>query len=116
MNHKILSICMIAFLLVAGCAPASSSSTGQPAASVADGQVLSRPAQAQAPAAAAAPADETHTHATGVDLTHLPLGDGHVSTQPLAGSVWSCQSSFNGRGADHIGDWVNGDGTYDLTK
>lgn len=118
MNKRLLSIWTIAFLLLAGCAPSSgqrnvASSAGQPAASVAGGQAISR---LQQPVAAATSTGETQTHASQVDLTHLPLGDGHVSSQPQTGSIWACQTSFNGRGADHLGDWVNGDGTFDLTK
>lgn len=54
---------------------------------------------------------------TDVDLTRLPLGDGRVSTEPLAGYVWSCQTSFptDNVGAYAVGDWFNGDGTFDFT-
>jgi hypothetical protein len=51
----------------------------------------------------------------GVDLHHLPVGDGHVSTSPKVGYVWSCQSAFGGGGAAHDGPWMNNDGTFDLT-
>lgn len=52
-----------------------------------------------------------------VDITHLPLGDGHISTQPQVGYVWSCQTNFNSNagGAFVDGPWFNGDGTYNLT-
>jgi len=33
-----------------------------------------------------------------VDRARLPLGDGHVTTSPQIGSVYSCQTSFNGGG------------------
>ncbi|HEX2620911.1 MAG TPA: hypothetical protein VHL11_12205, partial [Phototrophicaceae bacterium] len=45
-----------------------------------------------------------------VDLEHLPLGDGKISTEPQAGYIWSCQTTFNGGGAFRDGDWINGDG------
>jgi hypothetical protein len=51
----------------------------------------------------------------GVDLRHQPVGDGHVSTSPRVGYVWSCQSTFAGGGASHDGPWINSDGTFDLT-
>jgi hypothetical protein len=58
-----------------------------------------------------------HTDARGVDETRLPVGGAPVS-EPKAGSVYSCQSSFapGGGGAQATGDWMNGDGTFDLTK
>ena len=55
------------------------------------------------------------TSETDVDITHLPVGDGNVSNQPMIGSVWSCQQTFNGGGAFASGDWMNGDGTFNLT-
>ncbi|MEK9661432.1 MAG: hypothetical protein VW644_06815, partial [Alphaproteobacteria bacterium] len=39
----------------------------------------------------------------------LPLGDGKVKTQPRAGNIYSCQTSFGGGGAHRVGDWVDGD-------
>ena len=48
------------------------------------------------------------------DLTSLPVGDGKISNQPEVGSVWSCNTSFDGRGAKGTGDWMNGDGTFNF--
>jgi|GEM_PF-2942616 len=53
--------------------------------------------------------------ADGVDLTRLPIGDGRVSNSARVGYVWSCQSSFNGTGAQQSGPWIRSDGTFDLT-
>jgi hypothetical protein len=39
----------------------------------------------------------------------LPLGDGHISAAPQVGYLFSCQTQFNGRGAMHTGEWVQGD-------
>ena len=39
----------------------------------------------------------------------LPLGDGHISTSPKVGYIFSCQSKFNGGGAFRDGDWIVGD-------
>lgn len=62
------------------------------------------------------PAQPAHTE-TNTDLTHLPLGDGHISTSPVVGSVWSCQTQFNSNagGAFTNGPWIKSDGTFDLT-
>jgi hypothetical protein len=50
-----------------------------------------------------------------LDLRHLPLGDGKISTSPQQGYVWSCQTQFGGGGAFRDGDWIKGDGTWDKT-
>jgi len=55
-------------------------------------------------------------HTSSVDLTHLQLGDGKVSTNPQVGYVYSCMTQFNGGGAQGTGNWINGDGTWDATK
>jgi len=51
----------------------------------------------------------------GVDLTHLPLGDGHVAQNAQVGSVWACVTGFGGGGAQLDEPWIHSDGTYDLT-
>jgi hypothetical protein len=43
-------------------------------------------------------------HDTGVGL--LLLGDGKISREPKAGNVFSCQTSFGGRGAQTLGPWA----------
>lgn len=52
-----------------------------------------------------------------VDTTKLPLGDGKLSTSPKKGYVYSCQTQFSAQkaGAEHTGDWVDGD-TWNLNK
>jgi YHYH protein len=51
-----------------------------------------------------------------VDLKHLPIGDGQVSTTPQAGYVWSCRTRFRNSGGAHAsGDWIQSDGTYNFT-
>lgn len=51
-----------------------------------------------------------------IDLKRLPIGDGKISTYPKVGSVWSCRTRFRNRGGAHAsGDWIQADGTYDLT-
>lgn len=54
-------------------------------------------------------------HTETIDVTRIPLGDGKVSTTPKVGYVYSCQTTFRGGGADHSGNWVNGD-TWNLNK
>jgi len=44
--------------------------------------------------------------------TGLQLGDGKVSAAPERGYVWSCQTTFNGQGAQGSGPWIHG-GTWD---
>ncbi len=52
---------------------------------------------------------------TGVDLTHLPLGDGKLSTAPKVGWIWPCRVDPNAGGAFRNGPWIRTDGTFDLT-
>ena len=95
-------------ILVSACAPVAEQ--GQPA-SAAD------PAAAPISQANNSPASASSVnHADSVDTTHLPLGDGKISTSPKVGYVFSCQTQFNGGGASHSGNWINGDGTFDLSK
>ena len=42
-----------------------------------------------------------------VSPTSIPLGDGHVSTSPQVGYVYSCTTNFRGGGARHAGDWID---------
>jgi hypothetical protein len=51
-----------------------------------------------------------------LDVTHLTLGDNKISSTPQRGYVFSCRSQFTGGGAQGTGSWMNGDGTWDLTK
>lgn len=39
-----------------------------------------------------------------------------VSTAAQRGYVWSCMTQFNGGGVQATGAWLNGDGTWDLTR
>ena len=50
-----------------------------------------------------------------VDLTRLPLGDGHISTAPKTGWIWACRVDPGGGGAFRDGPWIKADGTYDFT-
>jgi len=54
--------------------------------------------------------------ATAVDTTRLPIGDGKYASSAARGSIFSCQTTFNGGGAFATGSWINGDGTFDLSK
>jgi YHYH protein len=53
------------------------------------------------------------------DLTHLPLGDGRLSTGPMQGYLWRCGGPGGpagpGGGAFRAGPWIHSDGTFDLT-
>jgi hypothetical protein len=51
-----------------------------------------------------------------LDVHHLVLGDGRVSTTPKMGYVMSCQTDFsNGFGPPGAGPWIHGK-TWDLTE
>jgi len=53
---------------------------------------------------------------TNVDIKHLPIGDGRVAVQPKTGYVWSCRTRFRSTAGAHAsGDWIQADGTYNLT-
>ena len=82
--------------------------------------------QPEADSATAAPVDSAPTpesaiptdeaaHTSDVDHTHIPLGDGKLSSAPQSGYVWSCMSHTN---VSSLGTfpWLNGDGTWDMTK
>ncbi|MEO7000160.1 MAG: YHYH protein [Ktedonobacterales bacterium] len=44
-----------------------------------------------------------------MNLTALPLGDGHVSSSAQVGYVFSCQTSFSNRGGAYMnGPWITG--------
>ena len=45
-------------------------------------------------AASPAPIDQPAPHDNVLDIHHLALGDGRVSTTPRAGFVMSCQTDF----------------------
>ncbi len=49
-----------------------------------------------------------------LDLQKIPLGDGNVSDSPKEGYVYSCMQTFKGGGAEHTGNWINGD-TWNLS-
>jgi hypothetical protein len=50
------------------------------------------------------------------DLTHLPIGDGKVSTTPQVGYIYLCNTQPMGQGgAGTDGPWIHSDGTFDFT-
>jgi YHYH protein len=55
------------------------------------------------------------THTDTIDVHAIPLGDGKISTEPKMGYVYSCDTNLTGGGAEHAGDWIQGN-TWDLTK
>ena len=114
MKARLYSI-LIVLLVLTSCAPPPS----QP--STVDGPTASSPEPRVAPIQPtldSAPT-ESHTDASHVDVldvTHLTLGDSHTSTTPQRGYVYACDTQFNGGGAQGTGNWMNGDGTWDMTK
>src|SRR5688572_20695763 len=65
---------------------------------------------------AAAPKPETQPAEQNVDLTRLPVGDGKISTTTPAVGVLCTTQPTNGQGAQTMGPWFNGYGTWDATK
>ena len=56
-------------------------------------------------------------HQDVLDVTRLPLGDGKVSSSPQRGYVYSCQTQFNGGGAEGNPPWIDtSDGTWNLKE
>jgi len=111
MPNKLSSIVLIVILMLTGCAapphpldtnPASSNPTVAP----------------DLPTSISAPTESPSTapHVDVLDVTHLTLGDNKTSTSPQRGYVYSCMTQFNGGGAQGTGNWINSDGTWDLTK
>ena len=58
-------------------------------------------------AAAAQQGEAAASRAAASPSRLVPLGNGHVSTEPRVGYVYSCRTTFNGRGA-HGGPWISG--------
>lgn len=113
MRKKLLSIFTVCTMLAA-CVSAPAPPSSQPQAEPSSG-----PADAPQPAVTLPPASvavHDAPHTSDVDLTRLELGDGKISTSPKVGYVYSCQTQFNGGGAQGTGSWINGDGTWDATK
>ena len=58
----------------------------------------------------------TSTLAPAANPTELPIGDGHVSSTPEVGYVDSCQTTFNGAGAETDGPWIDtANDTWNMT-
>ncbi|MEO6173239.1 MAG: YHYH protein [Arenimonas sp.] len=57
-----------------------------------------------------------HGGSKDVDLTRLPLGDGHISEHPLRGSIWPCQTGMFGTRRSHGGEWIKTDGSFDFSN
>ena len=52
-----------------------------------------------------------------MDLHALPLGDGHISSEPKVGFIWACRINPGGGGAQVDGPWIDkSKGTYDFTR
>jgi len=66
------------------------------------------------PTSDSASADSPHVDV--LDVTHLTLGDNKTSSSPQRGYVYACNTQFNGGGAQGTGNWINSDGTWDLSK
>jgi YHYH protein len=114
--HSLMFVLLTVSLMAVACAPVPAPVQPRP-----QGSTQSVPAsQTAGPPAAAGVASPTAAndapHVDVLDVTHLALGDGKVSSSPQRGYVFSCMTRFNGHGAQGTGAWINGDGTWDLTK
>lgn len=114
--NKSFSIPLILLLILTSCAapPASGPETTEevPASSAQPTAIAVEPTSTSIPT-------ESHTDAPHVDVldtTRLALGDNKASSSPQQGYVYACRTQFNGGGAQGTGNWMNGDGTWDLTK
>ncbi|MCL4530420.1 MAG: YHYH protein [Chloroflexi bacterium] len=109
--HKSLFVFAIMAIVVTACAP-QSAQPPNPAA-------LPQPSTQSAapnPTASTSNTSNNAPHVNVLDPTHLPLGDGKISSSPQRGYVFACQTQFNGRGASGAESWINSDGTWDSTK
>lgn len=119
-RKKLFVVCVLVCMVLAACAPprpADATTPGdpiQPEASV-DSPVA--PTVIPQPQATEPPVVRSDApHSSDVDLTRLTVGDGRYSASPQVGYVYSCQTQFTGGGATGTGSWMNGDGTWDMTK
>jgi len=119
-SNKILLVILI--LLIA-CAPPPPGQNPNPPATFPPKPTPANPQAASSSDPAPAfvqptldPALANSPHTDVLDMTHLTLGDKKISTSPQRGHVYSCTTQFNSSGAGGAGPWLNGDGTWDLTK
>lgn len=121
-NNKTLALLIVSSVILSACfGPASQmpqqgqENTTQPSA------VQQQPvtiASETVPADEAASVNTEAAHHSDVDLTHLEVGDGKYTTSPQVGYVYTCMTSFasGAGGAGSLGNWMNGDGTWDATR
>ncbi len=119
-KNKLFMLFVLTCVLLSACgAPPAQKNFEQPVDAQAPAANVEQPAPAaqnSAPTAAAVPNQISNSEtSSAVDLTHLPVGDGRVSSSPQVGYVFSCQTQFNGGGAFNSGSWMNGDGTWNAT-
>lgn len=113
---KLNKLMIIALLILTACLPPQRPSA-PPVTQQAVSPSAPQPAPVQ-PTADSPPADppSDSPHVDTLDTTRLTLGDNKTSPSPQAGYVYACSTQFNGGGASGTGPWMNGDGTWDLTK
>lgn len=99
-------------VLLATCALAASACGGEVSEAVSGGATVPAPDGARDSDAAIDAEPSTPTPA--LDTSRLPIGDGRYGTSAERGSIYSCETTFGGGGAFATGDWINGDGTFDV--
>jgi hypothetical protein len=101
--YKYLFIYSVIVIMVTACAPQNT----QPIINTSTPQ---QPQSSAQPVNSPQPAISSSSNAPHVDVldpTHLPLGDGKISSSPKRGYVYSCQTQFNGGGAEGNPSWID---------
>ena len=123
MNGKSLLVCLLIGMFVSSaCSPSVAVDPGQnPVQSLGEPGVEEKSQTQPNPEAGSSTTSviSGSDHAAHVDVldpTHLTLGDNKASTSPRRDYNFSCNTNFNGGGPAATGGWLNGDGTWDMTK
>jgi YHYH protein len=104
-------------VLLAGCGASSGDDAQEAAQDFPGATAPDATGSIDEPVAAGGTADgPSFTWSAEIDPTRIPLGDGRISGSPEVGSVYSCQTTFGGRGEAHGGPWIDEEnGTWDST-
>jgi hypothetical protein len=118
----ILVMPVIGSLLLSACSSGIQTGKNQESSVAPEGSLINADSSEQGSIAsdpsvtATISAPENSEHVDVLDVTHLELGDNKISSSPQQGFVFSCMTAFKGGGPAATGWWLNGDGTWDLTK
>ncbi|MSQ30056.1 MAG: YHYH protein [Dehalococcoidia bacterium] len=105
---RVFALLLPTLIVLVACGSGASGSPGSPAAAA------TSPAAPGTASTTAAPTSSGQRRV--IDLLHVAVGDGNISTSARAGYVWRCRSGGGaGGGAGTKGPWFNSDGTYNAT-